>query len=274
MAFNDVLGVRVLHCRMRQNYRTPFVRKNPDSKANTFTLTYLVRGRARVRLDKASFIAGPGDVVLWHTAAVLEFTALEHCPLSFYVMTFEPSPAPSGPRHRALGLPPLCRIKAPAEITRLFQDMITLFRGRRNCREQECSLLAMRILLSLKPQPLPPAASLHEDGELSADKRMQDALNFMNANYKKRLNLRMLAEKACMHPRHFGRLFKQKTGLTPHRYMLELKIEKAKDYVLLWNQSPTNAAQDLGFYDYSHFYQAFKRFTGKSPKEFLNNAQA
>lgn len=65
----------------------------------------------------------------------------------------------------------------------------------------------------------------------------------------------------------FIRLFKQETGLTPNNYALLQRIEESKR--MLKNGKPIfDAAIDCGFYDTSHFYKYFKRFTGVNPLEF------
>lgn len=67
----------------------------------------------------------------------------------------------------------------------------------------------------------------------------------------------------------FIRLFKQETGLTPNNFVLLKKIERSKK--LLKQGNPIfNVAIDCGFYDTSHFYKNFKRFTGVNPLDFQN----
>ncbi|WP_282041001.1 AraC family transcriptional regulator [Winogradskyella flava] len=67
----------------------------------------------------------------------------------------------------------------------------------------------------------------------------------------------------------FIRIFKQETGLTPNNFVLLKKIEQSKN--MLKNGKPIfNIAIDCGFYDTSHFYKNFKRFTGVTPLCFQN----
>lgn len=67
----------------------------------------------------------------------------------------------------------------------------------------------------------------------------------------------------------FIRLFKQETGLTPNNYVLLSRIQESK--IMLKEGRPIfNTAIDCGFYDLSHFYRNFKRFTGVNPLDFKN----
>lgn len=67
----------------------------------------------------------------------------------------------------------------------------------------------------------------------------------------------------------FIRLFKQETGLTPNNFVLLKKIETSKE-MLKSGKPIMNIAIDCGFYDASHYYRNFKRFTGVNPLDFQN----
>ncbi|WP_202978861.1 helix-turn-helix domain-containing protein [Halomicronema hongdechloris] len=58
--------------------------------------------------------------------------------------------------------------------------------------------------------------------------------------------------------------------LTPHRYLLKRRIEKATHFL---NQGDTIAqvAYLFGFSDQSHFTHVFKQIKGMTPKQFINN---
>ena len=68
----------------------------------------------------------------------------------------------------------------------------------------------------------------------------------------------------------FIRLFKQETGLTPNNYVLLTRIQRSKN-MLKQGKPIFNTAIDCGFYDLSHFYKDFKRFTGVNPLDFQNS---
>lgn len=67
----------------------------------------------------------------------------------------------------------------------------------------------------------------------------------------------------------FIRLFKHETGLTPNNFVLLKKIEQSKKMLKI-GKPIFNVAIDCGFYDTSHFYKNFKRFTGINPLDFQN----
>jgi len=80
-----------------------------------------------------------------------------------------------------------------------------------------------------------------------------------------KVSLERLATECGLSIRHLTRAFKQSTGFTPHRYLLGLRLDKARELLL----SPAIRLQDIamscGFNDQSHFTRAFSAAEKTSP---------
>jgi len=63
------------------------------------------------------------------------------------------------------------------------------------------------------------------------------------------------------------RLFRDGTGMTPHAYLLNRRVERARR-ALASGCSLADTALDFGFFDQSHFTRVFKRFTGLTPGQY------
>ena len=76
----------------------------------------------------------------------------------------------------------------------------------------------------------------------------------------------MVLARACgLSTKHFSRAFRQSTGLPPHQWLLQRRIDKAKQ-LLRDSRSPlAEVAADCGFADQSHFTRVFTRAVGISP---------
>ncbi|MEH1778744.1 MAG: AraC family transcriptional regulator [Nostoc sp.] len=83
------------------------------------------------------------------------------------------------------------------------------------------------------------------------------------------LKLIELSAIAQLSPYYFLRLFKQRMGITPHQYILQRRIEKAKHLLKQSNLSIADIATQTGFSDQSHLTRCFKRQVGVTPKELL-----
>lgn len=73
-----------------------------------------------------------------------------------------------------------------------------------------------------------------------------------------------LACMACLSPFYFTKLFKEEVGLSPHAYINQLRVNKAKE--MMAKRVPLlQIAHELGFTDQSHFSKTFLKVTGVTP---------
>lgn len=101
----------------------------------------------------------------------------------------------------------------------------------------------------------------------SHDKMIEKAKEFINDNISNDLSLDDISNELDISKYHFLRLFKQKTFLSPHSYLMLKRIEKAKDS-LQKGESLVNTAYMCGFNDQSHLNRRFKSQVGITPGEY------
>ncbi|WP_155888307.1 AraC family transcriptional regulator [Cupriavidus sp. WS] len=85
------------------------------------------------------------------------------------------------------------------------------------------------------------------------------------------LPLAEMARAAGMSRYQLIRAFRAETGMTPHAYQLDLRINHAR-HLLRAGGAPADVAQDLGFSDQSHFQRAFKQRVALTPRGFQRRA--
>jgi AraC family transcriptional regulator len=68
-----------------------------------------------------------------------------------------------------------------------------------------------------------------------------------------------------MSPRHFSRLCKESVGAPPHRYVVERRVERAKDLLLGTDLPIAEVAREVGFSGQSHLHFHVKRLLGATP---------
>ena len=91
---------------------------------------------------------------------------------------------------------------------------------------------------------------------------------YIEANYDKDLNLDLLSEALFTSKFHLQRLFKKHYGLSPKQYLINKRIEKAKE-LLKDGASVTETCFAVGFESLGSFSSLFKTRTGRSPKQFV-----
>jgi AraC family transcriptional regulator len=95
--------------------------------------------------------------------------------------------------------------------------------------------------------------------------RLRRVEAFLMAHLADDIGLDALAAIADLSPKHFARAFRQSTGLPPHRWLIERRIDRAKTLLRTADLSLAEIALASGFADQSHFTSAFRRGTGVTP---------
>jgi len=84
------------------------------------------------------------------------------------------------------------------------------------------------------------------------------------------LDLRTLAAETGYSQRHFIRMFRAATGLPPHRFLVQLRLDHAKKLLRQHRTSLIDVAAASGFSSHAHMTQVFRRELGITPSEFRN----
>ncbi len=98
--------------------------------------------------------------------------------------------------------------------------------------------------------------------------KIQQALRFINDNYRTDIRLDAVAGEARMSPSHFSRTFKKVMGLPYQEYLNGRRISKAKNLLRTSSRSITEIAVSLGFADPTGFGRIFKKLTGQTPSAY------
>ncbi len=100
--------------------------------------------------------------------------------------------------------------------------------------------------------------------------RFATVLDYIDSHLNKKLTLAELAKLAAYEKTYFSTLFKEMFSVSPKRYILNRRIDKAKSLLFLRssNIKLETIAYELGFNDAFHFSKTFKKITGENPREF------
>jgi AraC-like DNA-binding protein len=104
-------------------------------------------------------------------------------------------------------------------------------------------------------------------------RRIVQSKLFIDTNFADNINLGNIADEAFFSKFHFMRLFKKIYGNTPHQYLTQVRIEKAKQ-LLKENNAVSSVCFSVGFDSVSSFTGLFKKATGLTPSVFQNQQRA
>jgi AraC family transcriptional regulator len=94
--------------------------------------------------------------------------------------------------------------------------------------------------------------------------KLRKVTDFMHAHLAEALRLSELAAISGLSISHFGRAFKGSSGLPPHRWHLNLRVEQARAMLADASASLADVASATGFADQSHFTRTFSKIVGTS----------
>lgn len=100
------------------------------------------------------------------------------------------------------------------------------------------------------------------------DKRLARVIDLIKARYAEPLSLEVLASEACVSKFHFARLFRQRTGVSPHAYLAAERMEAARRLLATTDLPVSEIARRTGYAQAAHLGVAFKKANGVAPSTF------
>ncbi|MEA5502923.1 AraC family transcriptional regulator [Halotia wernerae UHCC 0503] len=114
-----------------------------------------------------------------------------------------------------------------------------------------------------------PRLSVYEGG--LPQRQLLQVLEYINEHLHQEIKLVDLAALLSMSQFHFSYLFKQAIGIAPYQYLLQQRIERAKQLLKQSDRSIMEIACMCGFNSHSHLSKQFRQLTGTTPKAYRVN---
>jgi AraC family transcriptional regulator len=143
----------------------------------------------------------------------------------------------------------MAEVQSPGGTTRLFGDLMA-------------QALALQLLRGHSPGT---AGDTLERSTLSRA-CVNRALEAIEANLSSGLSLADIAAAAAISPFRLSHGFKKATGVSPHQYVMQRRIERAKVMLRTTADPIAHIAAAVGFASQSHFTTVFQRLTGSTPR--------
>lgn len=107
-----------------------------------------------------------------------------------------------------------------------------------------------------------------EAGEEIHERIITPVVRYMRKKYRENINLDDMCMVAEVSRSYLCRVFKRKTGITPIRFLLNIRIEEAKKRLISTDMRVSGIAAEVGFNDVSYFCAVFKNCVGITPEEY------
>lgn len=149
-------------------------------------------------------------------------------------------------------------------IAALFEELTAKYESDAVTDRLDVKSLAMKILSSY-------IAFSHKAAKVSspdAEEKISNVLSYIDEHIAEHIPNPVLSELCYQHPNHFVRYFKQKTGLTPQKYITERRVQMAKRLIEQTNLKFSDIAAQVGFCDAPHLSKVFKKTYSLTPQEY------
>jgi transcriptional regulator GlxA family with amidase domain len=140
---------------------------------------------------------------------------------------------------------------------------IGLWQNKDMYSQLEARVIASDLILTILKDhiPLPSSAS-------QTPQSLNWITSFFSFHLSESVSVEDMANRAQLSPSRFATIFRQRFGMSPHRYLLHLRIEHAQDLLVKSHLPIQDICDYCGFADVHHFSKAFKKITGHSPAAF------
>lgn len=102
--------------------------------------------------------------------------------------------------------------------------------------------------------------------------KLQQVVDYIHHHLDQDLTLADLAQVAQISPTYFAGLFKESTGISPHQFVIQRRIERAQQLLRQGKLTISEIALQVGFAHQSHLNYHFKRLVGVTPKMLLQKS--
>ena len=152
---------------------------------------------------------------------------------------------------------------SPESLSRLFREILECWCKKEIGYKFKCSALLYEILAECYSQNYK---------RESQGSKIQASVDYINQNYKScDLTIKEVADRSFMSEVYFRKIFKEKYGISPQKYIVSLRIQNAAALISTGYYSLKEVAYMSGYSDYKYFSTEFKKQLGVSPSQYYYN---
>ncbi len=237
-----------------------------EIKRNTypyFVIEIPVHGRCKLNVEKREYELRKGVIGGFMPGMKHHYKSDPATPMEHIFIAFTGTRAKELFRTLGLDKNNVMPLSKPGEMLYLAETILKKGLQKNEWTQQLCASYLLALLLEQ-------SADL-SDSEVSSTlskRTYQHCRKYIDENFSHIVGPGQVAKACDINVRYLSRLFKQFAKITPHEYIMRLKLNKAASLLLMSNLRVRDIAGQVGFEDPYHFSRNFKKFHGRSPRHY------
>lgn len=229
-------------------------------------LYFIIEGEGYGKIDNVEFQVHPGQFILIPSNSIHSFHSYENKDIVKYFCHFK-SKTGDLELFDFLEVPYSVDVPNANSLIELFKQLIQSFTSNDYMAVLKENTALLQLIMYYFE---------HVDNEeiriakTKSNEILSNVINYIANNLSKNININDLAELVYLHPNYFIKYFKKHMGSSPKNYMNKLRLEKAKELLLISELSIIDISKEIGYSDSCYFSKYFKKKTGFTPSEFRN----
>lgn len=230
--------------------------ESPLSGRHSDCFAYILSGEANYTFNNKKFAVGPGEILYLPYRSIYSFDITTPVYETLYVdFNFVLD-------EKYDNCPALFHIAKPLNIENTFRKLHKKWLMRQFGSSTECFSLLYEIYAKI----LKNYSSYIPSSKYNS---LEPAVNYILSNYTdSNLSIQEIVKHTTLSEGHFRRLFKEVYRVSPINYIINLRLEHAKELLLNTEQTLTDIAEVSGFSSTAYFCLQFKKKLGYTPSEF------
>ena len=225
-----------------------------------YTLIVMLAGALSYQTRHTRGVARSGQTLLIDCSSPHSYYAPSRC--SFTILHFDGAQTKEICSEIEQTCGALTRVSDPNTVHETIGEVMNTLRSGRRINLMQTSALIYSILMQLLQ-----ASSAPGDG-LSGSTIIDCAISLIQDHLSDNLTVEMIAANAGYSPSYFSRMFAQETGLSPYRFVMNSRIDRAQQLLQTTSLSIQDIAFQTGFNSIANFCYAFRKETGLSPHNY------
>ncbi len=235
-----------------------------------YSMWIITKGRGEFIVNDTVYPVEPGKLFFFHPNVTSERKTDPDDPLEYYFVRFSFAAAYKEKEKwyfeeeskQTFPLQGMYSLQNTPEIINLMEQLMNIWIRRGSSVGIRRCILFQEILLSIIQD--------FRSQQVAGNTMMaiEQTIDYMVIHYKEALSLGALSYMAGLSVSHYSRLFKKYTGYSPIDYLTHLRMDRAKELIILSDYRLKSIAQSVGYQDEFYFSRIFKKVVGISPTEF------